>query len=77
MTAQLWVILGGDNARTGSTIRALTGAGKKCELDIASGGEIVKILIAVMSVNEPARPPDPASWAKQTNKNRRQSFGGF
>ena len=69
MTAQLWVILGGNNARKGSTIRALTGAGKKRELDIAlSGGEIVKILIAVMSVNEPAKAPDPASWAKQTNK---------
>jgi hypothetical protein len=68
MTAQLWVILGKQDARKGSTIRALTGAGKKRELDVALSTGEMKIHIAVMSVNEPADAPDPISWAKQINK---------
>jgi len=65
----LWIVLGGKSSRKGSTIRALTGAGRARILDVmTTNGHQMPIWCKIASVNEAWPPPPPRKWVQSLFK---------
>src|ERR1700693_6083438 len=63
MTVHLWALIGVQNSRKGSTIRALTGVARTKEFEVMlSNGQTLRIRTAVASINEPDDAPSADDW---------------
>jgi hypothetical protein len=71
MNLHVWILLGGADTRKGSTIRALTGIGGKHTKPfqvMLTSGQIIQILVRIMSVNEGESAVAPKAWVEQFTK---------
>jgi hypothetical protein len=69
MTYQVWALIGRQNCRKGSTIRALSGIDREKEIQIMlCSQQQISIWVRVSSVNEPADAPKADDWISELEK---------
>ena len=66
MTYHVWTLIGRQNSRKGSTIRALTGIARERDIELVlSTGQQIRIWVRVRSINEPEDAPTAEAWVRE------------
>lgn len=74
MSHHIWTLIGANNSRKESTIRALTGVARGNDIEVRlSNGQTMPLWTQVMALNVTEGAPDAAGWMKTLNNDHQNS----